>query len=154
MNSTKLAQAYEAFQNKDFSKADTLLKELEDSEKFNSKQFSQIAFIRGSIAEDDIRWEDAAKHYTRAANIDPNFDTLITAHRLNRAIGNYSSALSFGLKAQEAASQDYEEDSVQYVTSLNNLGELYYTQANYEKAEDSFNEALNICRDKLKDNAA
>ena len=74
------------------------------------------------------------------------------ACRLNHAIGNYESALSFGLEAKKSAIAQYKKNSPQHVTSLNDIGAIYNTQGNYEEAEFLFSKALKICKKELQEN--
>ncbi len=145
----KFKKAMDAFNETEFSKADKILAEIEDNEKISKKEFGVIAYTRGEIAEQDIRWHAAAKHYTRAAQLDPCFLTLIMAERLAIDIGDYDSALSFGEEAKKAAFKEHGEDSEEYATSLGNLGLVHIKQKKYKLAEQLHTEALEIRQNKL-----
>ena len=142
----KITEAITANRKGDFSKTDALFEELENREGITVERATHAAFVRGQIAEQDIRWRDAAEHYARAAHLYPCFDTLIKAQKLTLDIGNYSSALSFAMKAKEAAIKEYGEDTEQYAHSLNNLGLTYDKQGQYDKAEPLYQKASKICK--------
>ncbi len=145
----KLVEAGDALEKGDFSKADELFAEIEAREELAVKRSARAAFARGEIAEQEVRWYDAAEHYTRAAQLDPCFENLISAQRLTFEVGAYDSALSFGLAAQKAAIKEHGKDSKEYATSLNNLGTVYSNKKQYKKAEMLYKESLKIRQDIL-----
>ena len=140
----KLAVAITALEQADFSKADELFAEIEAREELAVKRSARAAYARGEIAHQDVRWSDAAKHFARAAHLDPCFETLIMAQRLADAMGDYNSAFSFGLESAKAAVSQYGDSSEEYAISLNNLGGLYQTHGQYEDAKSFHETALNI----------
>ncbi len=138
----KLAEAQEALANNELSKADKLFAEIEAGEELALLKFADISFARGYIADKEIRWKDAAQHYTRAAEIDPCFETLLRAQKLTFDAGNYDSSLSFALQAQKAALAESGKDSKDYNIAINNLAGLYSQNKNYQKAETLYKESL------------
>ncbi len=145
MSIDKLNEASTAFEKGEFLVADKLFAEIEKTEKLESQQFAHVAFARGKIAEKELRWRDAAKHYDRMARLDTSFETLILAQRLARDTGNYSSALSLGLEAKELAIKNNGKASLQYINSLNNIAGVYSAQGNDTKAEFIYDEIIEIC---------
>ncbi len=145
----KLAVAITALEQGDFSKADELFAEIEAREELAVERSARSAFARGEIAEQEVRWQDAAEHYARAAQLAPYFETLIKAQNFALDTGNYNSALSFGLDAEKAAIAEYKENSEQHANSLNNLAGVYTAQGHYEQAEPLYEKALKICYEKL-----
>ncbi len=140
----KIDRAMDAITERNFTKADNILTEIEDTERLDKKNFGSIAYARGYIAEQDIRWKDALEHYTRAAQLNPCFKTLIGAQRLSYSIGDYNSALSLAQKAMKAAIKEHGEDSEQYARSISNLAMVHMEQKKYELAEPLHKEALKI----------
>ncbi len=145
----KLAVAITALEQGDFSKADELFAEIEAREELAVKRSARAAFARGKIAEQEVRWYDAAKHYARTAQIDPSFDTLIKAQELAFSIGDYDSALSFGKDAKKAAIKEHGEYTKEYATSLNDIGVVYDGLKEYKLAEPLHKESLKIRQDIL-----
>ena len=148
----KLAEAKTALENGDFSKADELFAEIQTREDLAVQRSARAAYARGEIADQEIRWHDAAEHYARAAQLDPCFETLIRAQKLALAVGDYSSALSLSEEAKKAAIADYGEESEQHATSLNNLGALYQKKNQHKKAKPLHKKALLICKNMPKKN--
>ncbi len=148
----KLAEAQDALEKGDFSKADDLFAEIEAREELAVKRSARAAFARGDIAEQQVRWHDAAKHYTRAAHLDPCFKTLLKAQKFTYNIGDYDSSLSFGLDAQKAAIKEHKEHgkySKQYARIISNLAMIHIEQKKYELAEPLLKESLKLYQDIL-----
>ncbi len=140
----KFQKSIDAFNENEFAKADKILMEIEETEKLDKKDFGNIAYARGNVAEQDIRWKDAAEHYARAVQLAPSFNSLISAQKLALAIGDYDSALSFGLDAQKSAIKEHGEDSKQYALSVSGLALIHMEQKKYELAEPLHKESLKI----------
>ena len=140
----KFQKAIDAFNKNEFAKADKILIEIEETETLNKKNFGEIAYARGNVAAQDVRWKDAAKHFARAAQIVPCYRNLILAERFAADIGDYDSALSFGKDAKKAALKEHGEDSKQYANSINGLALVYMAQKKYELAEPLHKESLKI----------
>ncbi len=149
INVEKLTEIMNALGNNDFSKADKAFAEIETYTELNTQELASIALTRGEIAEQQVRWKDAAEHYARAAQLDSKFEILIRAQKLALNMGNYPSALSFGEKAKKVAIQDHGKDSKHYASILNNLGGLYEAQKQYKKAKVLFIESLEIRKEKF-----
>ncbi len=148
----KMAEAQDALEKGDFSKAIEFFTEIKKREELGEHRSARASFALGDIAEQEVRWRDAFKHYARAVQLDPKFETITKAQGLAFDIGNYSESLSFGMDAKKAALKEYGENSEQYANSLNNLGGIYHEQGEYEKAEALFNNALEINRKILSKN--
>ncbi|MCH8168830.1 MAG: DUF4062 domain-containing protein, partial [Proteobacteria bacterium] len=59
----RLAEARAALEQGDFSKADDLFAEIEAREAMAVQSAARAAYGRGEIAEEQVRWADAAEHY-------------------------------------------------------------------------------------------
>ena len=145
----KFQKATDALKENEFAKADKILIEIEETETLNKKNFGKIAYARGQIAEHELRWHDAAKHYARAAQFDPCYRNLILAEKFAIDTGDYDSALSLGEEAKKAAIKEHGEDSKEHATSLNNLGTVYSNKKQYKKAKLLYEESLKIRQDIL-----
>ncbi len=146
----KLEEARTSLEKGDFSKADELFAKIEAHEGLAIKRAAQAARVRGDIAQQDIRWADAAKHYARAVQLDPIFENLIVAQKFAFDMGDYDSALSLCLQTKEVAITEHKENSEQYALVLNNLGTLCRAQGQYEEAESYYKQAIKINEDLLK----
>ncbi len=140
----KLAVAIIALEQGDFSKADELFAEIEAREELAVERSARSAFARGEIAEQEVRWQDAAEHYARAAQLAPSFKNLNMAQTFAINMNDDDSALSFSLQAQTVAIKEYGEESHEYASTINNLGTIYKTQKIYEKAEPLYQKSLQI----------
>ncbi len=145
----KFQKAIDAFKEKEFAKADKILIEIEETEKLNKKDFGEIAYARGDIAEQLVRWHDAVEHYTRAAQLDPCFKNLLKVQKLTYNIGDYDSSISFGLAAQKAAINEHGKYSKQYARIISNLAVIHMEQKKYELAEPLHKESLKLYQDIL-----
>ncbi len=145
----KLATTLDDLRKGNFSNADKVLANITERKDSSMQRAGRIAFARGEIAEQEIRWRDAAKHYARAAHLDPCFETLIMAQELSYAMGDYSTALSFNIKLKKAAIAEYEKESQQYAQTINDLATIYNQQEKYELAEPLHKEALKLRQDIL-----
>ena len=143
MSKDKLTEANVAFEADDYPKADKLFAEAENGE-LTRKQFADVALARGEIAEQGLRWEDAAGYYAKATALNPCFETLIRAQRLAVDMGDYDLALSLGESVQKEIINENKENSQQHATILNNLGGVYKRTGQFEKAESLYKKSLNI----------
>ncbi len=143
----RFMEAVDAIEGNDLSKADECFADMETYKELNPTEVSNLAFTRGKIAEHEIRWQDAAKHYARAAQLDPCFRNLIFAEKLANSIGDYDSALSLGMKAQKSAIADYGEGTREHALALNNLAGIYESQGQAKKAKPFYEQALNIYKE-------
>ncbi len=144
MSKDKLAQVPDLLKKGDFSKADKILADAESHEELALQEFANVVFTRGEIAAHELRWKDAAEHYARAARLDPDFTNLLRAQSLTHQIGDYDSAVSFGIEAQKIVMAKYGEESKEYAAIINNLGETYRIQGRVKEAEPLHREALRI----------
>ncbi len=149
MSKVELAKVPDMLEKGDFSKAEKILAKAEATEKLTLQEFANVAFSRGQIAYQELRWQDAAEHFARAARLDPDFTNLLRAQSLAHQIGDYDSALFFGMEAQKTAISEYGEESEEYASIINNLGETYRMQGRNNDAEPLHREALRIRKNVL-----
>ena len=122
--------------------ADGLLAELEDALTNTVKVAADAAFLRGEIAEQEVRWLDAAKHYDRAARLDPHWNTLRKATEFSWRAGNYALSVRHGEDLVETAK--LAGDQVQVGAALNEHALALSFLGHFEKAETLYREALEI----------
>ncbi len=144
MSKDILAKTSDLLKKGDFFKADKILADAEATEELTLQEFANVAFTRGEIAAHELRWKDAAEHYARAVRLDSNFKNLIRAQFIAYTIGDYESALSFGMEAKKVAIAEYGEESEEHAKTLNNLGETYSAQGKIKEIEPLHKEALRI----------
>ncbi len=92
----QLEAAQAALYDGERAAADALLAELQAQTADSVTLAAQAAFLRGQIAESEIRWADAARYYAEAARLNPSFDHLKKAHEFAWRMGDYPAALRHG----------------------------------------------------------
>ena len=146
-NRIKAAQA--AAEAGDFSEADTIFAEVEALEAKAVKRASDAAFGRGLIAEEQVRWGDAADHFANAARLQPNYDTLIKAGTYLWRAGRHGDAIRVEEELVSLARAQFGNGSEETAVALNNLAESYRAAGRYAEAEPLFRQALEITRKTL-----
>ena len=144
--SEDIERAQLALAQGDTDTADNILKEAEARLVDAVKASARTAFLRGNIAEGEIRWQDSYDHFKRAYGQDPTLDHLRAYARLCWRMGRWEEAVPLHkdiLKQVEAESGTEGND---YATALNNLAAIYENIGQYSKAEPLYDEALSIRR--------
>ena len=144
----KVEAAKKALDEGDTKLADALFGEAEASlaarvEDMNAER-AKLAYERGRIAEDDIRWHDADKHYSEAARLAPTYDNLIKAGEFADKCGDYRRSASYEERLVDLAEAEFGAEDERTATALNNLAESYRAQARYNEAEPLYRRALAI----------
>ncbi len=142
----KLEAAYFALDRDDTSLAEALFKEVAEQIRLrredDEKEEAAICLQLGKIAEGRVDWHDAATHYTRAARLDPDFETLFKAREYAWRAGQLSTALRLGEDLLSAARNG---GSDQQVSRAANEHALTLTAiGRYKEAEPLTREALKI----------
>ncbi len=136
-----LDQAIEALQQGDSEKADRLFQKIGEEAEGHIERAAVAAFQRGKIAEDDFRYKDALQFYENNVRLRPdNKDGW-------NSLGNLYSRTSKMAKAENAyntllklsgTNQKYEANA------YNNLGILYQTRGDLDKAIEFYEKSLVI----------
>jgi len=140
----KLADAKAAVDRLDYRMADEIFAEIEERQKIEVQIAARAVFGRGEIAEAEVRWRDAATHYTRAASLDPTPQTLHKATQFAQLAGDYARAerLAAAYLALACAGDDPETLS----RALGQSATVAFRMARYVEAEGLFRQALEIDR--------
>jgi len=109
-----------------------------------SKEEARLEFKLGEIAEAEIRWADAATHYTRAARLDPSFNTLFYATHFTQLSGEYRRAERLALDCLALARAG--DDPAALSRALDNYATVLHRLGRHSEAERTFKQALKICR--------
>ena len=110
---------------------------------------AKLAFERGRIAEDDIRWHDADKHYGEAARLAPTYDTVLKAGEFAYKCGAYQRAERLWVLLVERAETEFGFDDERTATALNNLADNNLAQGRYAGAESLYQRALEVSENAL-----
>ena len=140
----RMAEALKALETGDFSIADDIFAEIEDREMLAVERTARAAFARGEIAEQEIRWADAAKHYARAARLHPACDNLFSARLFAWRSGDYDKAIILGTELLVAAKTEFGDSHEKYATALNEHAITLDATGKHEKAEPLYLQALEI----------
>ncbi len=141
---SRMSEARKALEAGDFSIADKIFAEIEDREQLAVERTARAAFARGEIAEQEIRWHDAAKHYTRAARLHPTFDNLKSASEFASRSGDFDNALTLGTELVEVAETEFGKTHEEYAEALNQQALTLAATGKYDQAEVLYNEAIEI----------
>ncbi len=140
----RLAEARAALEQGDFSKADELFAEIEARDQMAVQSSARAAYGRGEIAEEEVRWADAAEHYGRAAGLDQTFDTLYKAREFAWRAGDNTRAAGFGEDLIRVAREEFGDESAKLAEALNEHALTIEALGRYAEAEPLFRQALEI----------
>lgn len=146
-----LAAARKALSEKDFDTARRLWEPLSEENAPAVQAKADADFALGLIAEEQVRWPDAATHYESAARLNPTYDTLLKAGMFLGRAGRHDEAPAFERKLVALSRQEHGPQARQTATALNNLAETLRALGHYAAAEPLYREALAIGRATLGD---
>lgn len=142
IGANRIADAKAALDAGDASKADEIFAEVEALEAEAVKRAADAAYGRGLIAEEQVRWGDAADHYVKAARLNPSYDTLLKAGTLLWRAGRHGEAISQEEALLALSQAEFGENCTQTATAMNNLAESYRAAERYDQAEPLFRQAI------------
>jgi tetratricopeptide (TPR) repeat protein len=142
----ELAAARTALDAGDFTKARALFETLAARTAPEVTANADAEFALGQIAEAEIRWHDAHRHYKRAAQRSDALDHLRAQARMTRGLGLTAEGILLQERLCAAVLSEHGETSAEYATELNNLALVVQAKGRYEQAEGLFRKALDIDR--------
>src|SRR6056297_4148456 len=140
----RIAEAKAALEQGDYSLADDIFAEIEAKNELAVQETARAAYGRGEVAEAEVRWGDAHKHYANAARLDPSFDNLFKAREYAWRAGDYAAAHRHGEALLAFARKDGTQE--QFSVALNEHALTVAVQGRYAEAEGLFRDALEIDR--------
>jgi tetratricopeptide (TPR) repeat protein len=147
----EITRAQSALENGDRSTADAILKSAEERSQNVVRDSARMAYLRGEIAEGEIRLQDALDHYERAYGQYPTFDHLGAYARLCREMGRWRDAVPLQQNILKQVAQDSGKQGAEYAEALNNLAVVLKNLGEYTQAEPLYEQALDISRRVLGD---
>ena len=144
LGAERIDRAEAALRDGDFDAADRLLAEIGSDEELAVQRAARAAYGRGVVAEEQVRWHDAAAHYDKAARLDPNYDRLIKARKYHWLAGNFPRAEAMGTELIRAAIDENGENSKQHAAALNNHALTLSDTGRWDEAEPLFRQAIDI----------
>ena len=101
-------------------------------------------YALGQIAEEQVRWADAARHYARAADLARSFANLLKAREFTWRAGDYPSALALGSALIDTAQAEFGDDTTQHATALNEHALSLEATGRFDEAEPLYRQAIKI----------
>ena len=147
----EITRAQSALENGDRSTADAILKSAEERSQNVVRDSARMAYLRGEIAEGEIRLQDALDHYERAYGQDPTFDHLGAYARVCWEMGRWRDAVPLQQNILKQVAQDSREQGAEYAWALNNLAVVLGNLGEYTQAAPLYEQALDIHRRVLGD---
>ncbi len=128
----------------DFTAARALFETLAARTAPDVQAHADASFALGQIAEAEVRWGDAADHFTKAARLKPTFETLAQSGNYLARAGRYAEAVVQEEQVVTLARKEFGPDDPNTATALNNLATSYRSAGDFERAEPLYREALEI----------
>ena len=115
-----LSRARDALEHLDYREAEAVFEEIEEREAPGIARAARAAYARGVVAELDIRWADAARHFGRAAGMKPTNENLAKAGTYAWRAGEYETALGFAAQCVKLCREEGKRDDHALASALNN----------------------------------
>lgn len=141
-----IEEAQEALARGDTSLANELFARVENEAAASISQVADAAEQRGEIAEVELRWPDAIRHYLRSARLEPTTVRLLKASKLLTLSAQYDEASSIAYELLEFSRSKYGSESVETASALNNLAEILFQQGDLARVEPLLRESLTLRR--------
>lgn len=140
----ELTAAKTALEAGDFTKARALFEALAARTAPEVAANADAEFALGQIAEVEIRWHDAYRHYKRAAQLSDTLNYQNAYVRLALRLGYAEEAFDVQQPLSDAVKAKYGDTSVEYASQVSTLAKVHKALENYPKAEDLCRQALEI----------
>lgn len=141
----RLEVAEAALRVGDFDAADRLLAEVEVNEQVAVERAARAAFGRAHIAEETVRWREAAAHYARAAALDPTFDHVRGDWQFCWKLGDYDRALIVADRLYKIATQEYGKVSLNAAIAVGCKAIAFKMLERHDEAGPLYFKAVDIC---------
>ena len=143
----RLERAEKAMSEGDFDEADKLLAEISAEGDLAVQRKARAEFGRAQIAEEQVRWADAARHYGEAARNAPSYERLRLAVRFAWKAGDYATTLALGPQFLQVAKAEHGEKSAEYAIALSDHAIALSDSGDRESAEPLFRRAIALTRE-------
>ena len=142
----EITRAQDALEIGDKSTADAILTAAEERSQNIVRASARMAYLRGEIAEWEIRWQDALDHYKRAYGQDATLEHQQAYARLCWRMGRWEEAVQLHKDILKQTEAEYGIEHSEYASALNNLATAYTEAGLPTKAEPLYDQALSISR--------
>jgi tetratricopeptide (TPR) repeat protein len=133
----------------DFTAAERLFERITDQGEMEVEKTATAYFRRGQIAEEQVRWPDAARHFARAADLAPNYNRLDKAGEFLWRTGRSGEAIRYEKDFLALAEREHGLESAETARALNNLAASYQAMGRYDEAEPLYRQAIEITGEAL-----
>jgi tetratricopeptide (TPR) repeat protein len=140
----RIARAKAALEQGDYSLADDIFAEIEARNELTVQETARAAYGRGEVAEAEVRWQDAARHYADAARLNPGYDNLYKAREYAWRAGHLDAAHRHGTDLLALARTEGTQEQI--AVALNEHALTIKALGRYTEAETLYREALEIGR--------
>lgn len=140
------AEARAALEAGDFTKARALFETLAARTDPDVKSHADAAFALGQIAEAELRWHDAHRHYKRAASLTDDLDHLKAQARMTWRLHLTAEGIPLQRKLCDLIKVREGETSAAFATALSNLASFVQQSGDFKPAEHLFRRALAISK--------
>ncbi|PIE16898.1 MAG: hypothetical protein CSA68_00150, partial [Rhodobacterales bacterium] len=144
----RIEKAKDALRRFDYSVAEALFDEIRKDAQIAVQAAARAEYGLGEIAEAQVNWAGAARHYRRAAELEPSMDNLYKAAELTMNAGDYATALSLSTRHLDLAETG---TAFQHGRALNLQAMLLQENARYEEAERFYRQAIDVSAQALGD---
>ncbi|MDD7970563.1 tetratricopeptide repeat protein [Roseinatronobacter alkalisoli] len=151
LGADRLQAAIDALRQGDTDLAEGIFSEIAEREAMAVQRAARAEFGLGEIAEGRVDWASAARHYARAADLDPSYDSLGKAGKLLFHAGQYEAALAANKTLVTLSQQEHGPRDPKTAIALNNYAESLKSLGHYDQAEPLLRDALAIGRETLGD---
>lgn len=119
---------------------DKALEVLDDAQLDEAEQQqAEARILKANILHLENRFEEAEKQFKRAVDIYPSWDNMFTIATFYQFLNKFSKAEYYYYECLKEDINDTER-----VATLNNLGMIYFSKNEFDKAEDIYQKALEI----------
>ncbi len=130
----------------DLSGADTVFSEALAEPESKDEHAAQAAFGRGIIAEEEIRWSDAANHYKHAADLTPDARRLGKAAEFLRRVWRMTEAEHYKRERIRILSPSFADDPQLEGTELSNLSSILRENGKDQEAEVAIQRSIELAK--------
>ena len=110
---------------------------------------ARTKLLKGKIAEQQVRWEEAYNHYKRAFDLEWDINSLIGYSRLAWRLGKYQESFRLYEAHLKRVSETYGEGSAHFLDMKHNLALSHYELGQYDRAEQLFLSVIEAHRNTL-----
>ncbi|NYS23999.1 tetratricopeptide repeat protein [Rhodobacteraceae bacterium 2376] len=147
LGAERLQSAIDALRRGETDQAEAIFAEIVAREALAVQRAARAEYGLGEIAEGRVDWADAARHYARAAELDPSFDHLLKASEFVWRAGDFGAALRYSEDLLGLARNG--NDQLQLGAALNAHAITLQAEGRFAEAEPLYRHAVEISRETL-----